>query len=218
MCQVLFFNAFLSLWNGDSCCPFTIDEAGVEWRCWLPQEHSIREWSIFAQNYFCLMLELHSGDLTYFLSGILWPDAKQEHCFQAGSADADFPARTMHHHLLSEDLSVLERGHLQSLPEPAGFVAESCSCRDGGATNPAVISLGLWAGGIKHQQEEHTSVFHRESSCSQTHLSLWCVYSFGWYWFLILSMFEGKIWDFILIICDTNLHCKWKSLINRLGD
>lgn len=98
------------------------------------------------------------------------------------------------------------------------FVAESCSCRDGGATNPAVISLGLWAGGIKHQQEEHTSVFHKESSCSQTHLSLWCVYSFGWYWFLILSMFEGKIWDFILIICDTNLYCKWKSLINRLGD
>lgn len=65
-------------------------------------------------------------------------------------------------------------------------VAESCSCRDGGATNPAVISLGLWAGVIKHWQEEHTSVFHKESSCSQTHRSLWCVYSFGWYWFLSL--------------------------------
>lgn len=97
-------------------------------------------------------------------------------------------------------------------------VAESCSCRDGGATNPAVLSLGLWARGLKHQQEEHRNVFHKESSCSQTHLSPWCVYSFGWYWCLVLSMFEGKIWDFILIICDTNLHCKWKSLINRLGD
>lgn len=130
--------------------------------------------------------------LSYFLSGRLWPDTKQEHCFQALSTDTDSSVKT-ETSSCSVRISVCLREATYREPARTSWrVTENCSCR-WQYHKSCLVSLDICAKGIKHQQCEPRNVFHKENSCFPTHLLPWCVYSFGWCWFLILSTFKDKI-------------------------